>query len=228
VDGWLFTGADHGQADPFRAAGVIRRGDLVSEVLEAGSLLAPSTQRVDLAGDPAVLWVGRLISLKDPLTAIRAFGLASGRLADAHLHVLATDRTLEATVRASIAELGAASSRVHVWDPVGHATMPDWYAGADVLLSTSRREGSSYSLIEAMTEGCTPVVTGLPSHRSIVGTMVPTFIPGDARGAAELLVRAVDTDPRAVRAWAAERLSWAAVVEQLVATYDQVLRRIGS
>ncbi len=228
VDGWLFTGGDHGQADPFRAAGVIRRNDLVSDVLEAGSLLGRSVQRVELAGDPAALWVGRLIESKDPLTAIRAFGLAADRVAGAHLHLLATDRTLEARVKASIASLGAASSRVHMWDPVDHAAMPGWYAGADVLLSTSRREGSSYSLIEAMTEGCTPVVTDLPSHRSIVGTVAPMFAPGDAQGAADLLVRAASTDRPAVRAWAEAHLSWAAVVEQLVGIYQQVLRPFGT
>jgi glycosyltransferase involved in cell wall biosynthesis len=228
VDGWLFTGADHGQADPFRTAGVIRRDALVSEVLEAGSLLSQSARPVGLVGDPAVLWVGRLIESKDPLTAIHAFGLAADRVAGAHLHLLATDRTLEASVRASIASLGAASSHVHVWDPVDHAAMPGWYAGADVLLSTSRLEGSNYSLIEAMTEGCTPVVTDLPSHRSIVGAMAPMFAPGDARGAAELLVRTALTDRQAVRAWAGEHLSWAAVVEQLVGIYQEVLRPSGT
>ncbi len=231
VDGWLFTGAIHGQADPFRRAGIIRGDDRVFDVLEAASLLtvapASTASAVALAGDPAVLWVGRLIEPKDPLTAIRAFGFAADRLPRAHLHVLATDRALEAAVRSAIVELGEGSRRVHVHDPVDHAAMRGWYASADVLLSTSRREGSNYSLIEAMTEGSTPVVTGLPSHRAIVGPFLPTFPVGDARAAAELLVGAAVTDRSAVLTWAAHHLSWSTVTEQLVAAYREVLRPLG-
>lgn len=227
VDAWAFTGAAYGQADPFRAAGIVRRDDRVVEVLEAASLLVPDPVTIDarpaLDGAPVVLWVGRLIESKDPVTAVRAFGLAADRLPAAHLHLLATDRTEEAAVRAAIAALGHGSPRVHLHDPVDHAAMSGWYAAADVVLSSSRREGSGYALIEAMTEGCVPVATGLPSHRSIVGDLVPTFAPGDVAGAADLLVRAVGVARDAVREDAAARLSWAVVVEQLVGLYRQVL-----
>ncbi|MCX6520110.1 MAG: glycosyltransferase family 4 protein [Actinobacteria bacterium] len=230
VDAWAFTGAMHGQAEPFRAAGIVRRHDRVVEVLEAASLLEasdvlPVTSPV-LDGAPAVLWVGRLIESKDPVTAVRAFGLVADRLPAAVLHLLATDRTEEPAVRAAIAALGALAPRVHVHDPVDHAEMTGWYLAADVVLSTSRREGSGYSLIEAMTEGCIPVATGLPSHRSIVGDALPTFEPGDDVGAADLLIRAVGVDRDALRRDAAQRLSWAFVVEQLVGVYRQVLRPI--
>ena len=230
VDAWAFTGALHGQADPFRAAGIVGRDDRVVEVLEAASLLehgrpAPATSP-GLDGAPVVLWVGRLIASKDPITAVRAFGLVADRLPAAHLHLLATDRTEEAAVRDAIATLGAHGPRVHVHDPVDHAAMTGWYLAADVVLSTSRREGSGYAVIEAMTEGCVPVVTGLPSHRSIVGDVLPTFAPGDAIGAADLLVRAVGVGRDTIRRDAAERLSWSVVVEQLVAVYRQVLRPI--
>ncbi len=235
VDAWAFTGAMHGQAEPFRAAGIVRRRDRVVDVLEAASLLAPGllapgvlapvTSAV-LDGAPAVLWVGRLIESKDPVTAVRAFGLVADRLPAAVLHLLATDRTEEPAVRAAIAALGALAPRVHVHDPVDHAAMTGWYLAADVVLSTSRREGSGYSLIEAMTEGCVPVVTGLPSHRAIVGDALPTFEPGDVVGAADLLIRAVGVDRDTLRRDAAQRLSWTVVVEQLVGVYRQVLRPI--
>jgi glycosyltransferase involved in cell wall biosynthesis len=234
VDAWAFTGAAHGQADPFRAAGIVRASDRVVEVLEAASLLAPSLvssdsgteTSTDLGGAPTLLWVGRLIGSKDPVTAVRAFGLAADRLPEAELHLLATDRTEEPAVRAAIAALGPNAQRVHVHDPVDHAAMADWYRAADVLVSTSHREGSNYSLIEAMTEGCVPVVTGLPSHRTIVGDLVPTFAPGDASSAADLLASAVGVDRATVRSWAECQVSWAVVVEQLVAAYRQVLRPI--
>ncbi len=46
--------------------------------------------------------------------------------------------------------------------------MSGWYRRADVYFSTSHREGSNYSLIEALGLGCRPVVTEIPSHAAII------------------------------------------------------------
>ena len=82
-------------------------------------------------------------------------------------------------MRTAIAGLGPLGERVHIHDPVPPSAMRGWYSAADVFLTTSRREGSGYSLIEAITEGCAPVATSIPSHRTIVGDLAPTFAPGD-------------------------------------------------
>ncbi len=179
VAGYLFTGAQHGQARPFLERGQIDPHTPVFDVLEAASTLPTSSPAVDLVGHPVVLWVGRLIESKDPLGAIAAFAGAAPELPAATLHLVATDRTLEPQVRAAIAGVGSLGARVHVHEPVPRSAMRGWYAAADVFLTTSRREGSGYSLIEAITEGCAPVATSIPSHRTIVGDLAPTFRPGD-------------------------------------------------
>ena len=66
VAGYLFTGAQHGQARPFVECGQIDPHAPVFDVLEAASTLPMGSPAVDLAGDPVVLWVGRLIESKDP------------------------------------------------------------------------------------------------------------------------------------------------------------------
>jgi glycosyltransferase involved in cell wall biosynthesis len=218
VDGYLFTGAQTGQAQPFVDRGQIDANAPLFDVLEAASTLPANSPPVELAGKPVVLWVGRLIESKDPLAAVAAFATVA---ADAL--PVATDRTLEPAVRDALVALGPLGERVHVHDPVAPASMRGWYAAADVFVSTSWREGSGYALIEAITEGCAPVATSIPSHLAIVGDLAPAFAPGDVTAAAGLIVAAAAMDRSAIRSAAASRLSWPAVAEQLVDAYARVL-----
>ena len=228
VDGYLFTGAMFGQAQSFIDRGMIRETAACYEVLEAASTLPSnptcSSAAVQLTGSPVVLWVGRLIESKDPLTAIAAFThAAKSDLGDAHLHLLATDRSLEPQVRAAIAALGDLSAQVHIHDPVSASEMQSWYQAADIVLSTSWREGSGYALIEAITEGCVPVVTSIPSHRAIVGELIGTFAPGDAPAAARLMGFASRTSRELVVKHANQTLTWQAVARQLEQAYKSAL-----
>ncbi|MGB8861402.1 MAG: glycosyltransferase family 4 protein [Ilumatobacteraceae bacterium] len=220
LDAYLFTGADHGQAQPFIDARMIRRRARLFEVLEAGSLLPEVTDAlipsIALEGSPAILWVGRLIASKQPLVALEAFRRYAASHPTAHLHVLATDRTMEAEVVAEVATLGPAAARVHVHDPVPHAQMSAWYRGADVYFSTSLHEGSNYSLIEAMTSGCAPAVSDIPSHRAITGAQISPFEADDPQAAALAIERAAALRRDDVRDDALQRLSWTAVATRLL------------
>lgn len=224
--GYLFTGAEHGQAQPFIDSGMLRRRDRLFEVLEAGSLLpaepSATADPVVLAGSPSILWVGRLIEGKQPLLAIEAFRQFAATRPDAHLHLLATDRTLEPEVRAAIAALGPLGEQVHLHDAVPHDQMAGWYAAADVYLSTSVREGSNYSLIEAMTLGCAPAVSDIPPHRAIAGGLNSPFAAGDAAAAARAIERA-SVVPRAdVVDFAEQHLSWRSIADRLVELWESL------
>lgn len=222
VGAYLFTGADHGQATPWFDAGVLARGARVCEVLEAASMVPPAAAPVTLEGAPVVLWVGRLVEGKDPLTAVDAFALACAALPGAHLHLLATDRDLEPAVRARIAAHGGLAERIHLHPPVGRDEIAAWYEAADVFFSTSHHEGSGYALIEAMTCGSVPAVTAIPSHRAIVGGLGATFRPGDVGAAARALAAASASSRKPIQEWGRTQLSWGAVARQLAAAYSTV------
>ena len=216
VAAYLFTGADHGQAQPWLDAGVVATGARVFDVLEAASLLPDGDgPEMQLDGTPAVLWVGRLVPGKDPLTAVQAFALIAERQPDAHLHLLATDRMLETQVREAVGRLGTAATRVHVHAPVPHDRMGAWYSAADVFLSTSHHEGSGYSVIEALSRGCPPAVTDIPPHRSIVGDLGATFAVGDAPAAARAIEQAMSTPRADVLDRSRNVLSWERVAARL-------------
>ena len=231
IAGYLFTGADDGQAEPFRDAGVIGPRARLFDVLEAASTLPPedsdnardrdrATFRLD--GSPALLWVGRLIAGKDPLGAVDAVAAAAQFLPDVHLHMLATDSSMAAATIARAASVGVAD-RLHIHQPVPARQMHEWYRATDVLLSTSRHEGSNYSLIEALTHGCPPAVTDIPPHRSITGDLAPRFACGDASGAAEVIAHAAAMKRSTVEAYSDAHLTWPVVARRLVEIYEAVV-----
>ena len=109
-----------------------------------------------------VLVVGHLIPRKDPVLALEAF--RHGAPSDASLVFLGRGE-LEPKLRA------VADERVQVRGEVGPAELGTWYAAADALLLTSRREGRPNVVLEALACG-----------RPVYAT--------DAGGTAELLVGA--------------------------------------
>lgn len=227
--GYLFTGADDGQVEPFRDAGVVGPHAAVFDVLEAASTLPPDDDpddaadavSVQLDGEPAVLWVGRLIAGKDPLGAVDAIAAAVEHQPGVHLHMLATDSTMRAATLARATTLGIAD-RLHLHPPVPRQQMHRWYCAADVLLSTSRREGSNYSLIEALTYGCPPAVTDIAPHRSITGDLAPRFACGDAAGAATVIAHAAGLERSTVESYRDAHLTWPVVAGRLIEIYRVV------
>jgi glycosyltransferase involved in cell wall biosynthesis len=222
VKGYLFTGA-HGQAEAWRAAGILRSDTSIFEVLESSSDLVPLSRtdaraHTGMVGEPAIVWVGRLIENKDPRTALAAFERL-GTDHTAHLWLIYGDATLERSLRESIAASPMLQDRVHLVGHVPHEDMTAWFSSADIMLSTSHREGSGYALIEALGCGCTPVVTDIAPHRSIVGSLGRQFPAGDVDACAGAIADISPLPREVVGADFATRLSWRAVADQLLMAY---------
>jgi glycosyltransferase involved in cell wall biosynthesis len=229
VAGYLFTGAAD-QAEPFRQVGVISRSAPAYEVLESASYIAegpladgPLAELPALGGDPCVLWVGRLIPSKDPLCAVRAIAEARRMGSAAELHMLVTDRSMEAEVRVLVESMDLREV-VHLHPAVDFAEISSWYRRADVYLSTSHREGSNYSLIEALGLGCRPIVTEIPSHAAIVQRLAQRFAVGDSAAAGTLLAAPYAASRDDIITYSRRHLAWANVAEQLAGAYRRSLR----
>lgn len=196
IDGALFTGAACGMSDEWVTAQVFPRDFVCYDVVETAVAMpaidyARARHTLGVRADPVVLWVGRLTAGKDPLTALHA--LRSLRITHpaAAMWMVFGGGDLLAEVMAAIDRLGLADA-VHLVRSVPHATMPQWYGAADVVLSTSRREGSGYAVIEALSVGCRVAVTGIPAHRGlVVNSDDVLFPPGDAESAAGAIVKAL-------------------------------------
>jgi glycosyltransferase involved in cell wall biosynthesis len=103
------------------------------------------------------------------------------------------------------------------------------YRAADFFVQTSHREGSGYSLLEAMACAAVPLVTDIPAARRIVGDTGSLTPVGDVDALAAAIVtwaeRAREPMRRAVRARFDDVLSFDAVGRELRDAYESVAAR---
>jgi glycosyltransferase involved in cell wall biosynthesis len=221
------------QAEPFRGAGLLGPHVEVFEIPESTSSFQPGDQAAARAacgihGDPAVLWVGHLNGNKDPLTILEAVSIARRRLPGLQLWFCFGSAPLQQAVEARIARDVELRGCVHLLGPVPHEQVETLMRAADVFVLGSHREGSSFSLIEALATGLTPVVTAIPSLRVLTGNgEVGTLFPcGDAHACADALQRAAySLQPGArerVRAFFDAHLSHSAIGRRFAEAYDRI------
>jgi len=140
------------------------------------------------AGRLAVVWVGRLERPKDPVLAIRAFGVALAGGAVESLTIVG-DGTLRPDVEREIDRLGL-RAHIKLEGTVSRTVVADQLRRADVLLMTSHFEGSPRALVEALacgtpvacTTGANPdslIVTG--ANGSATSTRTPEALAASVR-----------------------------------------------
>lgn len=194
ADAFLFTAA--AQADSWRRTGLIHPRQPVYQVLEASTSVKPvlrtvARQETGIAGDPAVLWVGRLNANKDPLTVLDGFERCLGRLSSATLSMIFGADDLLPEVRDRVARSPALAARVRLVGRIARDRMAAYYSAADVFVAGSHHEGSGYALLESCACGVPPVVTDIPAFRAITGNgaIGALWPPDDTRALADALVR---------------------------------------
>lgn len=232
TDGVGFTSRE--QAQPLVTAGLLPHTARVYEVLESSTDFTPGDREAartatGIHGDPAVVWVGRLAAVKDPLTVLAGFRAAARRLPDAHLWCWYTDAPLLDAVRRMISRDEVLRTRVHLQGTAPHGAIERILRAGDVFVSGSRREGSGYAVIEALACGLPVVVPDIPAFRRLTrdgaaGTLYP---PGESDRLADILVRRHGTPRPDRRARAREHferfLSFDVVGEELRAAYRGVV-----
>jgi len=203
VAGAAFTDAE--QAEPFLARKLLRSDLPIFSVPESSTRFTAGDRDVarnacGLYGDPAVLWVGRLQTKKDPLTVLDAVEIAAAARPGLQLWCCFHEAPMLAEVKARVAASPRLASRVHLLGRVDHGTIQTLFRAADIFVSASRFEGSGYALIEAIACGAAPVVSDIPSFRVLtgegaVGALAPV---GDAAAFARALLE-VSARPREAR-----------------------------
>jgi glycosyltransferase involved in cell wall biosynthesis len=231
LDGVLFTAA--AQAELWRRARLLEASCLVCEVPEASTPIGPldraaAQSAANLMGEPAMLWVGRLVPNKDPLTVLAGFARALPYLPRAALTMVYQDETLLPAVRAWLAPRPAVRARVQLRGFVPPERLAAFYSAADLFVLGSHREGSGYALLEALACGALPVVTDIAAFRALTaeGTHGVLWRAGDPAACAAALVLAAERVGEAARAarrdYFAQHLSWAALGRRARAAYDAI------
>jgi glycosyltransferase involved in cell wall biosynthesis len=235
ADAYMFTATP--QASPWRQAGLIAPRQPVHQVLESSTTLVAVPRDVARGraasesprGMPAILWVGRLNTNKDPLTVLDGFEIAVHDLPDATLTIVYGEAALEASVRERVEASAALKSRVRLVGRVTAERMPAFYGGADLFVLGSHHESTGYALLEALACGVVPAVTDIPSFRVMTadGRLGRLWPPGNADACARALVESARLDlaaeQRRVLAYFDQELSWPAVGRRAIEIYEEVV-----
>jgi len=232
VDAWLFTSS--GQANEWVHGGYMRSSD-VFDVMAASTGLTPvdraiARQMTGLVGTPALIWVARLDANKDPHTVLDGIERLATQFPNLTLTMIFQGGPLEDEVRRRVASSPNLVARVRLIGATAHQELAAWYSAADVFVLGSAQEVCGYALIEACACGAVPVVTDIPSFRSITGggAIGRLWRRGDAHGLAEAVTSVhprLDDERARVEAHFAAALSWSAVGRRARAVYETVVDR---
>lgn len=196
---YLFTSAEH--ADPWLKSGLIRDKKKVKESYEGSSVFYPidpkiAKEKTGVQGPLVYLWVGRLNANKDPLTLVRAFVAFLERGNHASLYMIFHTEELLQDINSLLAAHPEVSRSVHLIGKLDHGDLLYWYNSADFIISASSIEGTSFGTCEAMSCGCIPIVTDIPSFRTMTGhgKVGLFFRPGDEEGLLDAMVKSSRLD----------------------------------
>ncbi len=224
------------QAEPFLSAGVIDARSQLYEIPESTSRFEPGDREdarraTGLRGEPCVLWVGHLDANKDPLTVLAGIAHARPLMPRLRLYCCYGQAPLMRAVRRQIADDPRLCDAVHLLGFRPHREIEPLMRAADLFVIGSHREGSGYSLIEALACGLPPVVTDIPSFRTLTGAggVGALWRCGDAHaltGALHSLAGRLGPQLRvAVRSHFDNELSFHALGMKLASMYREVAQR---
>jgi glycosyltransferase involved in cell wall biosynthesis len=227
------------QARPFAAARVLDPATRLYEIPESTTRFTPGDREqarrvTGLAGDPAILWVGSLDPNKDPLTVLQGVRAAVRYLPELQFFCCFGPSPLLPVIQDLVASDGGLRNRVHLLGEVAHGRVEQLMRAADLLVLGSHHETSGQALIEALACGLPPVVTDIPSFRSLTGAASVGWLwPCDdaqalCQGLCTMACRAGPPMRAEVRDHFERELSFAALGSKLAKMYNDIRRQVRS
>jgi glycosyltransferase involved in cell wall biosynthesis len=230
--GVTFTGL--AKAQPYVEQKLFPPGIRMFDIPESSSHFSPGDQdearrNSGLSGSPCVVWVGHLNANKDPLSVIDGVERAMQWLPDLHLWLVFRTSPLLNKVQERIRRSPALAGHIHLLGPVAHERLELLLRAADLFVVGSHSEGSGYALLEALSCGVPPVVTDIPSFRTLtadgkIGRLWPCGEPQQLANA----LRSIWSEPQqplrdAVRSLFIRQLSFPALGAALRSAYREIL-----
>ena len=231
VDRLLFTTRARAQA--WIESGALPNLDRVVEVFETSSPYtpgdAPTGDAPRLSGAPALLHLGRLDPVKDPLTTLAALRRVLLDLPGARLHMAWRDAPMLGPVCDAARDLP-----VELLGP--RMNVEALLRGADLLVQASTREVCGIAVLEALATGTAPVLSDIPPFRRLTdgGRIGRLFPVGDPEAMAAAIAdawaarQAGPLSEAPVREWFDAALSFEALTDAVEATYRELGARRGT
>lgn len=234
VTGYFFPSSE--QAEGWIRLSQIRSIKKVYEVMEVPSVFqvidrSPAVTFTKVDGNPTFLWVGRLEENKDPMTLINGFVSFAINNPDARLYVIYQQNDMLREVEVLITASSCANQIVLV-GRVPHNDLLFWFNSADFFVSTSHDEGMGISLAEAMSCGCIPIVTRIPSFRKMIPPQLHPYMfdPGDATALSDSLMRSsalsLPAMKKLILQQSADILSAEAISSRMLSVFEHCLSSV--
>lgn len=183
ADAYLFSSPD--LALSYLDLEIIPDKNKIHEVMEGSTLFLPKDKNMarktlGINEETVFLWVGRLNENKDPLLVLEAFRKYKTSTTAFKLYMIYGTSEMETEVKKFIQE-NDLSSQIQLVGRISHTGLEDWYNAADYFVAASHYEGSGIALCEAMSCGCIPIVSKIPSFISMTdhGDCGYLFDPGN-------------------------------------------------
>lgn len=199
INAYLFTGAEN--------ANEWIENNIVAEKRKCYELLAASTYFkykgklkckaiLSFSGSRNFLLIGRLNDGKDPMTVLKAFEEYGIQYPDARLYMIYQTEELLPEINDKLQQNEWLSQSVILKGRIEHSELETWYNAADFYISGSHKESCGFALLEAMACGCIPIVTSIPSFRTITddGRFGFLFEPGNAQNLLDILLNLKNID----------------------------------
>lgn len=167
IDAYLFCAKD--LASEWVASGQIKDPEKIREVMEVSSIFYPierslAKSKLEILGKTIFLWIGRLIPNKDPLEVVYAFTRFAKLNPGAKLYMIYQSNELLDEIESLVKSTSSYNS-ITLVGPVNHDELLYWYNSVDFMISSSHYEGSGTAVCEAMSCGCIPILSSIPSFR---------------------------------------------------------------
>jgi len=230
IQNYLFASSDFGE--DWIKSGIIDSPNKINEVLHGSSHFQPQNRYeakkiTGIHGPRNFLWVGRLDANKDPITVLHAFVQYLEKEPSAKLYMIFHTDELLPQVEEIIAANDSAKNAIVLVGKVVQSTLQHWYNAADFIISGSHYEGGGISVCEAMSCGCIPIITNIPSFKKMTknGAYGYLYEPGNEEQLFQLLLKTNTIDIEKERAKVREQFvkefsfdALAKKIENVVAT----------
>jgi glycosyltransferase involved in cell wall biosynthesis len=227
IDAYFFSSSEVGSE--WVAQGNLASAEKIHEVMEVSSVFRPSDPeaarlQTGVRGSPAFLWVGRLDQNKNPLMVVRAFLQFTRSRPGPRLYMIFHTMELLVDIERLLDEEKGARDKVILIGTQNHGRLQDWYGSADFIVSGSWYEGSGAAVCEAMSCGCVPILTDIPSFRMMTGHGLcgRLYAAGDQQGLLSVLQATSDMDIAAERRKALEQFRSKLSFEAIAAGMENV------
>jgi glycosyltransferase involved in cell wall biosynthesis len=121
----------------------------------------------NVSGKDTYIWVGHLNANKDPMLAVKAFTEYVSEGGNGSLYMIFQSEELLPEIQGWLKEHNQAAKHIHLVGKMEHQQLQYWYSSVDFIISTSQYEAGGVSVCEGMSCGCIPILSDIPSFRSM-------------------------------------------------------------